>query len=161
MSNTLLIIPPGVRPEASEQYALDAARRAGGSLIAVAILDPAETARIAARLDSAFMGEEVSDRIVEVLAREQRLRAERLLDEIGTRARGAGIAFVPLIEEGDSEEVCSRLLRTHQIDAAVLAVERRSWLARFLSRSAKVDIRALAGCEVKVIEEEDAAAPKG
>lgn len=158
MGNVLLIIPPGVQPEASERHSLDLARRAGGSLITVAVLDPAETARIGSRLDSAFMGEEVSDRVVEVLAREQRVRAERLLEEIGARARAAGVPFVPLVEEGNPEEVCARLVRAYEIDAAVLAVERRSWLARFLSRSTKVKIHALAGCEVTVVEEDDAGA---
>jgi nucleotide-binding universal stress UspA family protein len=161
MSKTLLIIPPGVRPEASEAYAIEAAQRAAGSLIAVAVLDPAEITRIAATLDSAFMGEQVSDRVVEVLGREQRLRAEEVLDRIGARARAAGISFVPLIEQGDPEEVCARIVRTHQIGFAVLAVERQSWLARFLSRSAKVRIPSLAGCEVKVIEEDAARPTKG
>jgi len=157
MGNTLLIVPPGVRPEASVDVALCTARRAGGSLIAVVVLDPSETARIAATLDSAFMGERVSDRVAEVLAHEQRTRAETLLQLIGDKARDAGIGFVPLVEEGDPSQVCSRIVSTHQVASAVLAVERRSWLARFLSRSAKLKLPAVAGCEVKVVEEDEPA----
>lgn len=156
MSKILLIIPPGVRPDASTRYAIEAARREGSSLVAVVVLDQAETARIAATLDGAFMGERVSDRVVEVLAREQHTRAETLLDSIGEQARGAGIEFVPLIEEGDPSAVCSRIVQRYQIAAAVLAVERRSWLARFLSRSANVKLPTVAGCEVNVIEEDEA-----
>ena len=159
MSKILLIIPPGVRPDASARYAVDAARREGAALVAVVVLDQAETARIAATLDGAFMGERVSDRVVEILAHEQHARAETLLEGIGEQARAAGVEFEPLIEEGDPTAVCSRVVQRYQIGAAVLAVGRRSWLARFLSRSANVKLPTVAGCDVKVIEEEDAGEP--
>lgn len=160
MGNTLLIVPPGVRPESSIGVALDIARREGGSLVAVIVLDPTETARIAATLDSAFMGERVSDRVAEVLAHEQRCRADTLLQVIGEKAREAGIDFVPLVEEGDPGQVCSRIVPKHHVASAVLAVERRSWLARFLSRSAKIKLPAVAGCEVNVVEEDEPGKPE-
>lgn len=138
---------------------MDAARRSGEALVAVVVLDPAETARIAATLDSAFLGERVSDRVVEVLAREQHSRAQSLLDGIERQASAAGIEFVPLIEEGDPSAACARIVQQYEIGSAVLAVERQSWLARFLSRSAHVKLPAMAGCEVKVIEEDDASEP--
>jgi nucleotide-binding universal stress UspA family protein len=156
MKNVLLIIPPGVKPRTALDEAIGVVRETRGSLVALVILDPTEAARIAATLDSAFMGERVSDRLVEVLAREHRSRAEDLLQDIGARAAEAGVSFVPLVESGDPSEVCTRVIRTYQVQLAVLAAERRSWLARFLSRSAAVKLPALAGCEVKVMEEEEA-----
>ena len=84
----MLVIPPGIRPRSARDHAIDAAAaRGGGTLIGLVLLDPAETARIAAALDSAFMGERVSDRVVEVLAGEQRSQAEAVLEEVGERAR--------------------------------------------------------------------------
>src|SRR5512143_1753442 len=138
MSNVLLVIPPGIRPRAAPERALDAAARGGGTLIALVLLDPAETARIAATLDSAFMGERVSDKVVEVLSREQRNQAEALQAVIGERAKARGVPYVPLIEEGDADEVCARVVRAHHATAAILVVEKRSWLSRILSRSAGV-----------------------
>lgn len=154
MANVLLVIPPGIRPRAACDQALDAAQRGGGTLIALVLLDPAETARIAATLDSAFMGERVSDRVVEVLSREQRNQAEAVLAAIGEQARARGTRFVPLIEEGDADEVCARVIRAHQVSAAILVVEKRSWLSRILSRSAGVKLPAMADVTLTVLEEE-------
>jgi nucleotide-binding universal stress UspA family protein len=155
MQNVLLVIPPGIRPRKGLDYALQRAAQEGAGLVALVALDPQETARIAARLDSAFMGERVSDRIVEVLGREQHARAEELLSEIGERARAAGLTFLPLIESGDASELCGAAIRRHQVGCAVLVAEKRSWLTRLLSRSQTVQIPALAGCELKVVEEDD------
>lgn len=157
MKNVLLVIPPGIRPCKSLEFALQRAAHDGVELIALVTLDPMETARIASRLDSAFMGERVSDRIVEVLAREQHARAEEMLAEIGEKARAAGLAFTPLIETGDASEVCGAVIRRHQVGCAVLVAEKRSWLTKLLSRSQAVHIPALAGCEIKVVEEDESA----
>lgn len=153
MTNVLLVIPPGIRPRAARERAIAAAAQGGGTLVGLVLLDPAETARIAATLDSAFMGERVSDRVVEVLAREQRSQAEALLAEIGELARGRGVPFVALIEEGDPDEVCARVIRAQQVGEAILVVEKRSWLSRILSRSPAVTLPALADCPLTVIEE--------
>jgi nucleotide-binding universal stress UspA family protein len=156
MSNVLLVVPPGIRPRAARTHAIEAAVGAGGTLVALVLLDPAETARIASTLDSAFMGERVSDRVVEVLAGEQRKQAEAILAEIGAEAQARGIPFVPLIEEGDADEVCARVIRTHHVASAILVVEKRSWLSRILSRSAAVKLPAMADCTLTVMEEESA-----
>jgi nucleotide-binding universal stress UspA family protein len=152
MSNVLLVIPPGVRPRAALDHALREA--AGGTLIGLVLLDLAENARIAASLDSAFMGERVSDRVVEVLALEQRSQADALLAEIASQAQARGVRFVPLIEAGNADEVCARVIATHQVTSAVLVAEKRSWLSRILARSPAVKLPAMANCALTVMEEE-------
>jgi nucleotide-binding universal stress UspA family protein len=154
MPNVLLVIPPGVEPRRARDQAIETARRLGGSLVALVVLDPAETARIASTLDSAFMGDRLSDRVVEVLAREARGRAEDLLATIAAEAKQRGVSFTPLVEEGDPSEVCTRVIRAQDIAVAVLVAEKRSWLSRFLSGGADVRLPALAGCEVRVVEED-------
>jgi hypothetical protein len=153
MANVLLVVPPGIRPRVSRDAAIDAAARAGGTLVGLVILDPAETARIAATLDSAFMGERVSDRVAQVLAREQRGQAEAALTGIADEARRRAVPFIGLIEEGDPDDVCTRVIRAHQIQSAVLVVEKRSWLSRILSRAAPVRLPSMADCTLTVMEE--------
>ena len=153
MKNVLLVIPPGVRPRVGLQFALERAAASSARLVALAILDPSETVRIASRLDSAFLGERVGDRVIKALEREQLVRAEDLLAEIAASARESGVEIVPLIESGDTGEVCERIIRQHDIGYAVLLAERRSWLTRLLSRSSTVNIPAFDGCEIKVVEE--------
>jgi len=100
------------------------------------------------------MGDRLSDRVVEVLAREARGRAEDLLATIAAEAKQRGVGFTPLVEEGDPSEVCARVIRAQDIAVAVLVAEKRSWLSRFLSGGADVRLPALAGCEVRVLEED-------
>ncbi|MBI4519118.1 MAG: hypothetical protein HY699_25285 [Deltaproteobacteria bacterium] len=154
MPNVLLMIPPGVEPCRSRDQAIASAQRLGGTLIALIVLDPAETARVASSLDSAFIGDRVSDRVVEVLTREARTRAEALVRSLGEQVAKAGVRFTSLIEEGDPGTICARVMRTHDVGAAVLVAEKRSWLSRLLSRGADVRLPALAGCEVRVVEED-------
>lgn len=151
--NVLLIIPPGIQPRIACDDALERAAVSGATLVALVLLDPAETARIAASLDSAFMGERVSDRVVEVLGREQRSQAEALLATIGAAAARRGVPFVALIEEGDPDVVCARVVRAHDIARAILVVEKRSWLSRILARSAGVRLPSMANVALTVVEE--------
>ncbi len=155
MKNVLLVIPPGVKPHAGFHHALHRAAELGTKIIALVILDPNEMARIASRLDSAFMGERVGDSVIEALSREQRVRAEDLLNDITACAKKWGVEVIPLVESGDTPEVCARVIRQHDVDYAVLLAERRSWLTRLLSRSSEVKIPAFEGCEFKVVEEEE------
>jgi nucleotide-binding universal stress UspA family protein len=154
MANVLLVIPPNVRPRDARDHAIEAAARTGATLIGLVLLDPAETARIAASLDSAFMGERVSDRVVEVLIGEQRSQADAVLAEIAAQAQARGVPFVPLIEQGDADDVCARVVRTHQVGEVILVVEKRSWLSRILARSSAVKLPAMANCTLTVMEEE-------
>lgn len=153
MGNVLLIIPPGIHPRTARDDALERAAHDGVALIGLVLLDPAETARIAASLDSAFMGERVSDRVVEVLAREQRSQAEAVLAAINSEAAARGVPFVPVIEEGDPDVVCARVVRAHDVSKAILVVEKRSWLSRILSRSAGVRLPSMANVALTVVEE--------
>ncbi len=152
--NVLLVIPPGVKPSIGFEHACEKAAADGAKLVALMILDPTETARIAARLDSAFMGERVGDRVMQALEREQSVRASSVLEAIDHCAGKSGVTVVPLVETGDTVEVCGRVIREHEIGYAVLLTEKKSWLTRLLSRSSSVQIPAFEGCEVKVIEED-------
>ncbi|MFQ5664988.1 MAG: universal stress protein [Candidatus Binatia bacterium] len=153
MNNVLLVTSPGRDVSKAITYALQRAREIDGSLVALAVLDPERPRRIARTLTNVgFVGEKVSDSVVDTVAREQQAQADTLLKEIAARARDAGITCTSLIEEGDPSEVCSRIIQTHNVRAAVLVAEKRSWLTRFLSRAAAVKLPAFAGCEVKVME---------
>jgi nucleotide-binding universal stress UspA family protein len=154
MPNVMLVIPPGVVPQRARDQAIEAARALGGGVVALVVLDPAETARVAASLDSAFMGDQVSDRVVEVLTREARSRAEELLAALREPVVSAGLSFVGRVEEGDIGEVCAHAVRTHDVAVAIVVAERRSWLSRLLSGAADVRLPALPGCELRVLEED-------
>lgn len=154
MSNVLLLISPEIEAPNAIAYSLQRASEIGGGLVAVATLDPKLTQRVAATLANVgFVGEKVNESVTDTLSREQRLQAEQLLNHIEEQARNHGIAFQGMVEEGDPSEVCAPIVRQHDVVAAVLVAEKRSWLTRFLSRSAPMNLPALAGCEVKVMED--------
>jgi nucleotide-binding universal stress UspA family protein len=154
MSNVLLLLSAEIEAPNATRYALQRAKDLGGGLVAVAVLDPNVSKRVASTLANVgFVGEKVSENVMQTLEREQRAQAEALLNQIEEQARKLGIAFDAIVEEGDPGEICARIVRQHDIATAVLVAEKRSWLTRFLSRSAPMNLPALAGCEVKVMED--------
>ena len=154
MKNVLLVTHPHADAPNAIRYALRRAQELGGSLVALMVLDPELTRRVATTLtDVGFVGEKVSDNVVEALVREQQAQAQALLSQIAEQAKTECVAVIPLIEAGDASEICGRIIETYEVQAAVLVAEKRSWLTRFLSRSASVKLPALAGCEVRVMED--------
>lgn len=154
MKNVLLVVAPGYDAPNAVAYALGRARDAGGGLVALGILDPEAHARVAATLtDSAFVGERVSENLIEALEKEQRGLVEAQVRQVAEEATGQGVACTPLVEQGEPSEVCRRVVAGHGIGVAVLVAEKRSWVTRFLSRSAPVRVPNLPGCEVKVMED--------
>jgi len=155
MQNVLLVMPAGAEPRRAMAAAIDLAKARGSNLVALIVLDPTQATRAARTLSEAgFMSEEVGTQVGATIAHEYRSDAEALLHGLGERAKKDGVVVTPLIEEGDAGEICGRVIRAHNIGTAVLVAEKRSWLTRFLSRSATVQLPALAGCEVTVMEED-------
>jgi nucleotide-binding universal stress UspA family protein len=153
-SNVLLLVPADRDPQTAAAEAIAAAKQRGGRLIAVVAVDPDLVERVEATLSNfGFMGEKVSDEVGETLLREIRARAEATGAEIVAQAKAAGVEAEARYEDGDPGEICQRLIPALGVGFAVLLAERRSWLARLLARDA-VRIPALAGCQVRVIEDD-------
>jgi nucleotide-binding universal stress UspA family protein len=153
-SNVLLLVPADREPQGAAGEAIAAAKERGGRLFAVVVVDPELVERVSATLSNfGFMGEKVSDEVGETLLREYRNRAEATGAAIVEQARAQGVEAEARYEEGDPGEICQRLIPPLGIGLAVLLAERRSWLARLLARDA-VRIPALAGCQVRVIEDD-------
>jgi len=152
--NVLLLVMPEYEAPHATAYALERARERGAGLVALAVLDPDAHQTVARTLaDVGFVGERVSDDVVEALEQERRSFAERQVGLVAEEARRRGVPCTTLVEEGDPTEVCARVARQHGIITAVLVAEKQSWLTRFLSRSAPVRLPALPGCEVKIMED--------
>ena len=155
MQNVLIVIPAEKEPQHAMRAALELAKQRGGSLVALVVLDPNSPARAASALtEVGFMGEQLGSQVSDALMQEHRVRSEALLHALVEQGRREGVTVTPLIEQGDTDDVCGRVIRTHQIGTAVLVAEKRSWLTRFLSHSAAVKLPAFAGCEVSVMEED-------
>ncbi len=155
MQSILLVIPPSKEPEQAVHAAIQLAKQRAARLVALVVLDPRLPACVASRLtEVGFMGEEIGEQVSDVIEHGYRSGSEALLQKIGERAKREGVAVIPLLEEGDTAEVCARVIRAYEIGIALLVTEKQSWLTRFLSRSAAVKLPALAGCEIRVMEEE-------
>lgn len=154
MNDVLLLIPSNRNAPNATRQAIALAKARGGGLTVVSVLNPEVLDRVSSTLsDVGFMGERVGEQVRETLWREYRTRAEQLAQGIAEQARREGVPAEAHVEEGDPGEICNRLVPQLRIGVAVLVAERRSWLTRLLSR-ATLRMPALAGCEVRVIEEE-------
>jgi nucleotide-binding universal stress UspA family protein len=155
MHNVLVLIPAGTEPQRAIRAAIGLAQEKDARLVAVVVITPEVASRVTSTLsDVGFVGEHVGSQVLETIQHECRTRSEALLRSVAEQAKQEGVAVTAMIEEGDTGEICARVIRTHQIGTAVLVAERQSWLARFLSRSAPVKLPALSGCEVRVMEED-------
>ena len=154
MSNVLIVLSPTTDAPAAVAYALRRAKELRGELVGLVTLRPDAAQRIATTLaDKAFIGEKVSEDVIDALEREQHTQAESCLGRIAIQAHHEGIPFTPLIEAGEPSEVCGRVAAAHDVQLAVLVAEKRSWLTRLLSPSSAVKLPALFGCEVKVMDD--------
>ena len=153
MKNVLLVIEPGYEAPDATAYALSQARERGASLIALAVLDPGTHQRVASTLSNVgFVGGRVREGVVDALEKERRTFAEMQLQQIAEEAQRQRIECETIIREGETSEVCAGVVSLNNVSLAVLVAEKRSWVTRFLSRSATVKLPNLAGCEVKVME---------
>ncbi|GIW41205.1 MAG: hypothetical protein KatS3mg076_1782 [Candidatus Binatia bacterium] len=154
MKNVLLVTSPDAEAPKALAYALERAKETGGELVALAVLDPEVVRRLETTLAQVgFVGEKVSDRVVETVLREKRARAEAHLRQVAETATKEGVRCRVLVEQGDPSEICGRVIRSEGIGLAVLVAEKPSWLTRLLARSTAVPLPSLAGCEVKVMDE--------
>lgn len=154
MKNVLLVITPGYEAPNALAYAVARAKELGGNLVALSVLDPDANKQVSSTLSNVgFVGGRVREDLVEALEKEQRSFAEMQLQQAAEEARRQGVDCTILIEEGDPSVVCARVVRERAIGMAVLVAEKRSWVTRFLSRSAPVRLPAFAGCEIKVMED--------
>jgi len=155
MQNVLIVIPPGKEPQHAMRTAIALAKECGGELVALTVLDPELPLRVASTLaEVGFMGEQVSNEVSDTIRREDRCCSETLLHAVVEHAKSEGVTVTPLIEQGDTGEVCGRVIRAYHIGVAVLVAEKQSWLTRLLSRSVAVNLPAWAGCDVRVMEED-------
>lgn len=155
MQNVLIVIPAGTEPQQAIRAAIALAKARQGRLVALVVITPEIASRVTSTLsDVGFLGEQVGSQVGEAIQHEYRTRAEAVLRSLTEQAQTEGVAVTPIIDEGDTGEICVRVIRTHEIATAVLVAERQSWLTRFLSRSAAVRLPALSGCEVRVMEED-------
>lgn len=155
MSNVLLLVPPDRQVTRAIATALDLAAARGAGLVAAVVIDADASDRLSSRMiDVGLIAEKVTNQFFETLAREHRVRGEALLAEVAEQARLRGIPCRTAIETGDPGEVCGRLVETADVAAAVVVVEKRSWIARLLARGELVRPPKLGGCEVTLIEED-------
>jgi nucleotide-binding universal stress UspA family protein len=123
-------------------------------LIVAATLDPERVDRVSRRLmDSAFLGDKISDDVGETLERQCCHQAETLAAGVVAQAQQDGISAEGRVEVGNPTEICTRIARLEDIALVLVAAERQSWLTRLVSGGA-VRLPELPQCEVRVIEED-------
>jgi hypothetical protein len=151
----LLLLSPAVAAPKSTQAALDRAAKNRTDLVVLVALPREAVLELAGTLtDEAFVGDRLSDEVVDALRREQRSQAEHLLRSIIEQAKKKAINVTTLVEVGEPNEICARVVAAHNIAHVILPAHRRSWLARWWSPSAHTDWLKVLGCEVEVVEEE-------
>src|SRR5262249_746053 len=115
-SNVLLVISADDEAPRATRVAIDLAKQRTAQLVAVVLLDTHLSARVADALtEVGFVSDEVSTNVGNTVLHERRARAEALLQLLTEHARKEGIDVTLLLEQGDTSEICNRVIRTHRI----------------------------------------------
>lgn len=154
MKAVLLLVSPRTDSPQARRFAIEQARARGSELVVVGVLDPGFAGRVGRKLeDTGFVGEKVSESLACCLERDLRTQGEELVQSIAAEAQREGVAAHARVEEGDLREVASRCCCGLDLQLAVVASEKRSWLGRLFGSEGEVQhTLRLPRCEVKVIE---------
>ena len=91
MNNVLIVLSPTTDAPAAVAYALRRAKELRGELVGLVTLRPDAAQQIATTLaDKAFIGEKVSEDVIDALEREQRTQPKAAFEPIAIQARRKG-----------------------------------------------------------------------
>lgn len=154
MKAVLLVLSPESLPNRALQRACALAKQLQATLFAVVVLPARHLEALAGQLiDSGFVGEKLSEDVLEHVRREQFAMAEELLHDVREAAAGQGIEVVTEVVEGDPRDACEWGLTRASIVRAVVPVRARAWLERFWRRRESLDWAQDLECEIEQVEE--------
>ena len=137
------------------QRALALAKQSQAALFAVLVLPARHLEALAGQLiDSGFVGEKLSEDVIEHVRCEQLAMAEEVFRLVREAAAREGVEVVTEVVEGELGDACEwALTHASSIVRAVVPVPARAWFERFWRKSESLDWAQDLGCEVEQVEE--------
>ncbi len=156
MKKVLLVLSISRTSTKALDYAVSEAKRRGAELVALYIIDTSLVNEVFDRFtDIGFIGDRPSMEISEAIMKEYRQRGYEELGKVQIKAMEEGVAFDPIMDQGDYVEKVLEVMRKRDIELAVLVRRKRKPFMRYFSRSLVEEVRERAPCRVEIFEEEE------
>ncbi|TAN61647.1 universal stress protein [bacterium] len=150
----LIALSSSGTPDEAISFAVERARKDNTGVVALYLLDTDLSKEASdAFTDSGFIGDKPSSELSESLMREYRQRGYEELGRVQVKAMEAGVAFEPLMEEGEFVANILDNIIKYNIQCAVIIGRRKNVILKYFSRSLADEVKSKAGCEVVVFEE--------
>lgn len=153
MKRILVILSPSRMSSECVEWALSAAEKEGGELVAVFILDTTVSLEVQERLDDlGFLGSTPSGQFMDAMRREQERQGTRELERIRRAAEDRNTTCRTMLLEGDFLGRSLEVAEGEEADAIFVARRERPRLSRLVSGSQVNALRSCAPCRVLVVD---------
>jgi len=151
MKKVLLVLSSQIRSDEAMDFAVKRARDDKAMLVALYLL-AAGTASEAFDTfsDIGFIGDRPSTQVSEAIMKEMRQRGYEELGRVQIKAMEEGVAFEPLVEDGEPVTAVLSAIESMGITTAVLVKRKRRAFFKYFSSTYADEIAGKAPCEVLV-----------
>jgi nucleotide-binding universal stress UspA family protein len=154
MNAVLLLLTPESRPNRALDRAIQRAKEQQAVLLAVVVLPGRHLDELAEQLiDRGFVGEKLSEEVIEHVRQEQHAVAEEILASVREKAEREGVVVETQVIEGELPEACEAAQARFSSVHTVLPVPARAWFERLWRRAEEPSWAEDLGCRVEAVEE--------
>lgn len=133
MKTTLLVLSSAAHSPKATDVALEHAKKCGGTLIILYVVDTKLPASIFERLEgTALIGEAPGQSVQKALMEEYARQGELQVTAVAKRAAELGIETESMIKIGAFADECIGIIRERHVECVVITRQRNSHLSRFI-----------------------------
>jgi len=153
--HVVLLVSPRLGWTRALARALELARQAQATLVAVAVVPESDIEELARTLtDVAFVGEKLSADVAEHVRQEQETLAQEMLRHIEEEGRAHGVAVVTEIARTELHDAAESALARYAPECFVVAVPKRPWHEKLWGRTRAIDWPEDFAGTLETVEEE-------
>ncbi|HEY4706914.1 MAG TPA: universal stress protein [Thermodesulfobacteriota bacterium] len=151
MKKVLLVLSSQTRSDEAVDFAVKRAKEEKAMLVALYLLEAgAANEAFDTFSDIGFIGDKPSAQVSEAIMKEMRQRGYEELGRVQIKAMEEGVAFEPLLEDGEPVSVALSAIESMGITTAVLVKRKRRAFFKYFSSTYADEIAGKAPCEVLI-----------
>ena len=154
MDKILLILSTTRKSNKCVKEALDIANKENARLIILFVVDYEVPQKILDKLtEEGWIGKKPTENLFNAVLDEYSIQGKDKIAEIKVMAKGRGINCKSIIRKGKFLDVALSVVEAEKVNLIMVTRRKRSGLSRFIYGSAVAELKKIAGCEVKIIDE--------
>ncbi len=151
MKKVLLVLSPQLQSDEVVEIAVKKAKDEKAMLVALYLLETGTASEAFDTFsDIGFIGDRPSAQVSEAIMKEMRQRGYEELGRVQIKAMEEGVAFEPLMEDGEPVSVVLSAIESMGITTAVLVKKKRRAFFKYFSSTYADEIAGKAPCEVLI-----------